>query len=38
MMKKKAIFPMRIIVLLILTHVAMFILFYSVGQLAVASG
>jgi hypothetical protein len=37
-MEKKDIYSMRIVVLLILAHVAMFVLFYSVGQLAVAYG
>jgi hypothetical protein len=36
-MRKKEIFPMRILGLVILAHVAMFILFYAVGHWAVAT-
>jgi len=36
-MEKKETYYMRILVLLILAHFAMFILFYVVGQMAVGS-
>jgi hypothetical protein len=36
--REKEMFAMRIMGLLVLAHVAMFVLFYAVGQWAVATG